>query len=1058
MNVMQNQYIMNINEMNTNNQGFPNPNSAANLNFNEKKPKKKKKGKKKGFKRKDEVNVQDNSFNIYKLGDVELAERHGSANQPLKGLKKLDDKVNFCPCCGLPSKTQGYLEEYKTCDNPDDFSNCGLGVSLYYSFIKFVILVLVVCCICVSCFNIYFSYKYTQELNTVCNNYYKSGYSTNKDYINECKFYFTEVDDDIFNDTRIDSFFFQFSSCNVKDYRDLYNKMSSEKSDSFESSVINLSRINFFCLFLTFIFNLVYIYFLFNKSNAADYLNFTVSDYSIFLYNLYDIHLKFLNNIEEINKKREEYQRLGKQFIEELEFKSKMGFIPTQGMSEIELFKRFITDKVCKGKFGEDFKIYSVDLCYKLEELMKLQEKLELKNEKIIKVENDPEQIKKNEEEGLEGDNRKYFGGFCKKDEDLGKIREEKDKIQNEIDSIIVNSKQNTLQYFGGAAFITFESIKEQELYLKNLPNNSIEYFFKFMRNLCYMLCSCCMNKSKENIYYLKRNVKFEMAPEPEDVIFENLEIKPINRIMRTFFVYFLSILMCAVSFVIIVALNKLQKFVDDKNNSNQELFLYIISLAITGVTTGIDFILEIILEFLTKKERQTTMTDYYLSYSVKLTLFQFLNSAVLPLVSELAIDKSEGHEILISNMLMKFLVNAFVTPMLWTMNFGYFFKKFRIYLINKNVQRDQNGKIINQDKEKIGKTQKELNELYELPKMNVSAKYSYIGKTLLMSFLYIPIFPLGLIISLLGFCLGYWLEKFNFANMYKKPEMLNRQLVEFYVNYFILIFFAYGVGDYLFLSEVYESRTWSLVNIIVFGILIIIPYHRILSREYFDVEESQLNKMKYEEAYLTFNTDYERSNPMTKREGTLKYLNELKNQGLIDNQTYQKQLQDINNANLMDLYYKQRTNGRFTGGFNNYNGFNGGFHRPWGNMYPGTGFIPHQTPNYQVGNNIPVNQVYNAQNNIYSSQFSGQNLQINQSLNNGYPPINNNLMNPQMNNAYTPRSNDSIMNNDYPPTNINFSPQGSNNVNIYNSNPYPNNYTYQPNNYQGGNMGYGSY
>ena len=318
MNVMENQYIMNINEVNTNNQGFPNPYSSANLNFNENKPKKKKKKKKKGVKRMDEVKVQDNSFNIYKLGDVELAERHGSANQPLKELKKLDDKVNFCPCCGLPSKTPGYLEEYKTCDNPDDFSNCGLGVSLYYSFIKFVILVLVVCCICVSCFNIYFSYKYTQELNTVCNNYYKSGYSTNKDYINECKFYFTEVDDNIFNDIRIDSFFFQFSSCNVKDYRDLYNKMSSEKSDSFESSVINLSRINFFCLFLTFIFNLVYIYFLFNKSNAADYLNFTVSDYSIFLYNLYDIHLKFLNNIEEINKKREEYQRLGKQFIEEL--------------------------------------------------------------------------------------------------------------------------------------------------------------------------------------------------------------------------------------------------------------------------------------------------------------------------------------------------------------------------------------------------------------------------------------------------------------------------------------------------------------------------------------------------------------------------------------------------------------------------------------------------------------------------------------------------------------------------------------------------------------------
>ena len=37
---------------------------------------------------------------------------------------------------------------------------------------------------------------------------------------------------------------------------------------------------------------------------------------------------------------------------------------------------------------------------------------------------------------------------------------------------------------------------------------------------------------------------------------------------------------------------------------------------------------------------------------------------------------------------------------------------------------------------------QKELNEIYELSPMNVAAKYSYIGKTLLMSFLYVPIFP----------------------------------------------------------------------------------------------------------------------------------------------------------------------------------------------------------------------------------------------------------------------------------------------------------------------------
>ena len=90
---------------------------------------------------------------------------------------------------------------------------------------------------------------------------------------------------------------------------------------------------------------------------------------------------------------------------------------------------------------------------------------------------------------------------------------------------------------------------------------------------------------------------------------------------------------------------------------------LYVISFGITGVTSVIDIILEIVLEKLTKWEKQTTWTNFYLSYSLKLTLFSFLNSAVIPIVCELVINKSNGYQFLINNMLMKFLVNDFVTP-----------------------------------------------------------------------------------------------------------------------------------------------------------------------------------------------------------------------------------------------------------------------------------------------------------------------------------------------------------------------------------------------------------
>ena len=245
--------------------------------------------------------------------------------------------------------------------------------------------------------------------------------------------------------------------------------------------------------------------------------------------------------------------------------------------------------------------------------------------------------------------------------------------------------------------------------------------------------------------------------------------------------------------------------------------------------------------------------------------------------------------------MLMKFLVNSFVTTIMWTINFRCVLKSIRRCIIER--------------KEKINYNQKELNEIYELPPMNVAAKYSYIGKTLLMSFLYVPIFPLGLGISLLGFILGYWLEKYNFSNMYKKPEMLNRQIVEFYSNYFVLIFFVYGIGDYIFLNDVYEKKTWSLVNIIVFGVMIILPYHQLLSIDYLKFEESQIHEKEYNEKYVDFLNDYERANQITKKEGEKRYLEQLEKKYRINKKEGKRRKKRIKQENTLRYYNHQANN-----------------------------------------------------------------------------------------------------------------------------------------------------
>ena len=87
---------------------------------------------------------------------------------------------------------------------------------------------------------------------------------------------------------------------------------------------------------------------------------------------------------------------------------------------------------------------------------------------------------------------------------------------------------------------------------------------------------------------------------------------------------------------------------------------------------------------------------------------------------------------------------------------------------------------------------------------MKISYKYSYIAKTLLLSLFYIPIFPFGIIISLVGFLFSYYLELFNFTHLYKRPEMINEKICLFYFEYFVINLFIFSLGTLLFMKNIF--------------------------------------------------------------------------------------------------------------------------------------------------------------------------------------------------------------------------------------------------------------
>ena len=120
----------------------------------------------------DNIEVKEGEKTLFSLGEIKIAKIHKKANKPLKQIKDLtkeDIKINSCPCCGLSTKISGKLEEYKICDSPDEYTNCGEGVILYFSFFKFCIVVIFIATLGITFFDSYISNYYYSKLKSFCN-------------------------------------------------------------------------------------------------------------------------------------------------------------------------------------------------------------------------------------------------------------------------------------------------------------------------------------------------------------------------------------------------------------------------------------------------------------------------------------------------------------------------------------------------------------------------------------------------------------------------------------------------------------------------------------------------------------------------------------------------------------------------------------------------------------------------------------------------------------------------------------------------------------------------
>jgi hypothetical protein len=163
--------------------------------------------------------------------------------------------------------------------------------------------------------------------------------------------------------------------------------------------------------------------------------------------------------------------------------------------------------------------------------------------------------------------------------------------------------------------------------------------------------------------------------------------------------------------------------------------------------------------------------------------------------------------------------------------------------------------------------------------------------------------------IAFIGFIFAYWVDKYVLTHQCKRPDMIDEIIEKYYANYFIVVLFIGGIGDYIFLHNAYDNNSWTLVNIIVFGVLIVVPYTKFINCNYVDTQSTGLGKDELSKVYFTFYNDYQRQNPLTKKLGLQTYLNELRKNDYLSDNAYNIAVENIDKLNLMEIYYGIREN-----------------------------------------------------------------------------------------------------------------------------------------------------
>ncbi|CAI2378713.1 unnamed protein product [Moneuplotes crassus] len=345
-----------------------------------------------------------------------------------------------------------------------------------------------------------------------------------------------------------------------------------------------------------------------------------------------------------------------------------------------------------------------------------------------------------------------------------------------------------------------------------------------------------------------------ERAAEPGDIYWENLAVSPRTRFKKILWTSFIALVCLGIAFGVNLGIRGIKKSIDGshKESLTEEYFIRGLSITVSFLIAGINIFLGRVIRMLTSYEHHETYTKYHLSVAFKLTIAMFINTGVNPLFVNFGRANWFDSGGLMVDVFYIVITISLVSP------FSYLFDPAYLVKLCKRWREERKG-------EKSKLTQRQANELFEGPPLDMAQRYSNTMLLFCMAVFYVFPMPIISVISLLGALFQYWLEKYLLLKRHKVPEPFGETMAQIFSNMIPFFCLLYGTSLYIFSTVLSEGKGWiGLAAFVLTLLYMILPFRQILNYLKKDIHRN--DNYEYKEERIEFLTDYGRSNPITSK------------------------------------------------------------------------------------------------------------------------------------------------------------------------------------------------